>query len=134
MLVTGFSPIMLSRLPGVCISYPAAWATVRTTATSGVVSLRYGPIGPTLRTVVKVWVWETVVTVGTAVGTAVSGTGRLLAWGDVLGGAKGGVQGGIARSKIACFGEALHPFCELLDTAVHNASPHPILLPPEPYP
>jgi hypothetical protein len=97
-------------------------------ANSGVVSLRYGPIGPTLRTVVKVWVWETAVTVGTAVGTAVGGTGRLLAWGDVLGGAKGGVQGGIARSKIACFGEALHLFCELLDTAVHNASPYPILL------
>jgi hypothetical protein len=42
--------------------------------------------------VVKIWVWETVVTVGTAVGTAVGGRGRLLAWGDVLGGAKGGAQ------------------------------------------
>jgi hypothetical protein len=101
-----------------------AWATVRSTATSREISLRYGPIRYTLLTVVKLWVWEAVVTVGTAVGTAVGGTGHLLAWGDVL----GGVQGGIAQSKIACFGEALHPFCELRDTALYNASPHPILL------
>jgi hypothetical protein len=70
----------------------AAFPTVSSTATSGVVSLRYGPKRPTLLTVVKVWVWSTAVAVTTAVATAVGGTGQLLARGDVLGGVEGGVQ------------------------------------------
>jgi hypothetical protein len=70
----------------------AAFPTVSSTATSGVVSLRYGPKRPRLLTVVKVWVWSTAVAVTTAVATAVGGTGQILARGDVLGGFEGGVQ------------------------------------------
>ena len=76
---------------------------------------------------VKVWVWETAVTVAAAVAAAVGGTGQLLARGDVSGGAEGDYVG-IAQSKSARFGEACHLFCEIRDMALHHASPQPVFL------
>jgi hypothetical protein len=55
------------------------------------------------------------------------GTDRLLARGDVLGGAEEGDYVGIAQSKSARFGEARHLFCEICDMAIHYASPQPVI-------
>jgi hypothetical protein len=55
------------------------------------------------------------------------GTDRLLARGDVLGGAEGDYVG-IAQSRSARFGEAHHLFCEIRDMAIHYASPQLVFL------